>query len=140
MSDGICSLAENYRMSSGDNFNSFFNDNKKLVQDYFDTRVEIGRLRLVRMFSKSAGHLIWVIVMLFLFSLLCTFLGLVAGFWLSELTGSYTRGFGLATIGILLFILLIFALRKTLFVNPIIRAIIRKTSDENIKTGDAHLN
>jgi uncharacterized protein YqgC (DUF456 family) len=127
-------------MSSGDNFNSFFNDNKKLAKEYFDTRVEIGRLRLVRMFSKSAGHLIWVIVMLFLFSLLCTFLGLVAGFWFSELTGSYTKGFGLATIGILLFILIIIALRRTLFVNPIIRAIIRKSSEESTKTEEAHLN
>lgn len=114
-------------MAAPDNFDSFLKENKKLAKEYIDIRVEIGRLRLVRMISLSAGHLVWVIVSLFLFSLLCTFTGLVAGFWFSELTGSYIKGFALATLCILVFIFLIAMLRKVLFVNPIIRAIIRKS-------------
>jgi hypothetical protein len=62
--------------------------------------------------------------------LLAIFLELVTGFWLSAVTGSYTRGFGLATLIIVVVILLLAALRKVLFVNPIIRAIIRKTGTE----------
>ena len=118
-------------MANTDNFNSFLSENKKLAKEYLDLKIEIGRLRLISMFSKTAGYIIWVIVMLFLFSLACTFLGLVAGFWFSDLTGSYVKGFGLATIGILLMIFLIIVLRRTLFVNPIIRTIIKKANEEN---------
>jgi hypothetical protein len=127
-------------MTPQDNFQTFFTENKKLVKEYFDTRVEIGRLRLIKMFSKSAGHLIWLIVMLFLFSLLCIFIGLVAGFWLSELTGSYTKGFGLTTLGIFVLVILIIALRKTLIVNPIIRTIIRKSNEGSMIDKENDLN
>ena len=129
--DHLCTLDQNYLMANTDNFNSFLSENKKLAKEYLDLKIEIGRLRLISMFSKTAGYIIWVIVMLFLFSLACTFLGLVAGFWFSDLTGSYVKGFGLATIGILLMIFLIIVLRRTLFVNPIIRTIIKKANEEN---------
>jgi hypothetical protein len=80
-------------MSEFENLGSFFRENKKLVKDYLDARLEIYKLKLIRIFSKSAGYFIWIIISLFLLFLFFIFLGLVTGFWLSELTGSYVTGF-----------------------------------------------
>jgi hypothetical protein len=117
-------------MADTENLGGFFKENKKLVKEYLDTRLEIFELKLIRILSKSAGYFIWIIISLFLFFLFIIFLGLVAGLWLSELTGSYVTGFGIITLIILLKIVLLYAFRKTLFVNPIIRTIISKVSNE----------
>jgi hypothetical protein len=118
-------------MSEFENLGSFFRENKKLVKDYLDARLEIYKLKLIRIFSKSAGYFIWIIISLFLLFLFFIFLGLVTGFWLSELTGSYVKGFGLTTLIILVVIIVLALLRKVLFVNPIIRSFINRASDEN---------
>lgn len=122
-------------MSDSENLGSFFKENKKLVKDYFETRLDILRLKIIRIFSKSAGYLIWIIVSLFLLWLFIIFLGLVTGFWLSSVTGSYTIGFGITALIILILIIILALLRKVLFVNPIIRTIIKKAIKET-ETGN----
>jgi hypothetical protein len=117
-------------MPETENLGSFFKENKKLAKDYFDTRLEIYRLQLIRMLSKSAGYIIWIIISLVLSSLLVIFLGLTTGFWLSAVTGSYTKGFGLTVLLILAVIIIVALLRKTLFVNPVIRNFIKRTARE----------
>ncbi|MBL7738670.1 MAG: hypothetical protein JNK14_05585 [Chitinophagaceae bacterium] len=117
-------------MPEFDNFGSFFRENKKLVKDYFDTRMDIFRLKMIRIASRSAGYLIWIMISLFLLLLFIIFLGITTGFWLSSLTGSYTKGFGLTTLIILAVIIILAALRKALFVNPIIRNIIHRAAEE----------
>ncbi|HEY6504803.1 MAG TPA: hypothetical protein VIZ28_12560 [Chitinophagaceae bacterium] len=117
-------------MSEPENIGSFFKENKKLVKDYFDTRLEIYKLKMIRLFSRAAGRLIWLVISLFLLFLFIIFCGLVTGFWLSELTGSYVKGFGITTLIILFLIILVTLLRNQLFVNPIIRTIIRSTADD----------
>lgn len=116
-------------MSDSTSFGSFFNENKKLAKEYVDTQLTIYKLKLIRSFSKSAGFLTWMIVSFFLIWLLIIFGGLVTGFWLSELTGSYTKGFGITTLFILVLIILIALLRKTIFINPIIRTLIHKAAE-----------
>lgn len=111
-------------------FGSFFTENKKLAKEYIDTRLAIYKLMLIRSFSKSAGYFAWMIVSFFLLWLLIIFGGLVTGFWLSELTGSYTKGFGITSLFILTLIILIALFRKAIFINPIIRTLIRKASEE----------
>ncbi|MDP4261303.1 MAG: hypothetical protein Q8941_02120 [Bacteroidota bacterium] len=123
-------------MPETENLGSFFKENKKLVREYLDTRLEIYKLKIIRIFSKSAGYFIWIIISLFLLFLFIIFLGLVTGFWLSDLTGSYVKGFGLTTLFILVVILVLAFLRKTLFVNPIIRAIISRASDNDDESDD----
>lgn len=125
-------------MPDPENLGSFIRENKSLASDYVESRIEIFRLKMIRSFSKLAGQFIWVIISLFLFSLLAIFLGLVTGFWLSEITGSFTRGFGLTALILLVMILLIAALRKYLFINPIIRIIIRKTSEDREQEENNH--
>jgi hypothetical protein len=119
-------------MAETENLGSFFKENKNLVKEYLDTRLEIYKLKIIRILSKSAGNLIWIIISLFLILLFSIFLALVGGFWLSDLTGSYVKGFGIITLIILLKIVLLTIFRKTLFINPIVRLIVSKTADEEI--------
>lgn len=111
-------------MADTETFSSFLKENKKLVRDYIDTRIEIYRLQFIRGFSRSAGYLLWVVISLVLAALFIVFAGIVTGFWLSEVTGSYVKGFGLTTLLILVVILIVALFRKQLFINPIIRTII----------------
>jgi len=117
-------------MSEFEDLGSFFRENKKLAKEYFDTCLEIYKLKLIRILSRSAGYFIWIIISLFLLFLFIIFLGLVTGFWLSELTGSYVKGFGLTALIILALIIILALLRNVLFVNPIIRNIISRSHDE----------
>jgi hypothetical protein len=119
-------------MDQKEDLGSFFRDNKNLATNYFETRLEIFRLQILATLSKSAGYFIWVIISLFLISLLFQFLYAIAGFWLSELTGSYLKGFGLVALVIHLKIVVLTVFRKNLFVNPIIRSIINHNEKEKV--------
>jgi len=110
-----------------ENLGTFFKENSTLAREYFETQMEIYRLKVVRLISKSAGYFIWIIISLFLVLLLLIFLGTVAGLWLSNITGSYIAGFGITTLLIFALIVILALLRKTLFVNPIIKAIIHRS-------------
>ena len=114
-----------------DNLGEFFKENKNLVREYLETQLEIYKLRFIRSLAKTVGSFIWIMISLFLLSLLVLFAGLVTGFWLSELLDSYTQGFGITTLIMLVIILLVAALRKSLFVNPIIKLFIRKMHTES---------
>ena len=114
-----------------ENFSSFFKETAALAREYFETKMEIYRLRAVRMISKSAGYFIWIIISLFLFSLFIIFLGVVLSLWLSELTGSYIAGFSITTAIILFVIILLAFFRRVLFINPIIRAFISHSDEDN---------
>jgi len=125
------SFVSNYYMQETGALGSFLKENKKLAREYLDTQMEVYKLKLIRIISKSAGYFIWIIISLFLLLLLMIFLGLVAGIWLSEITGSYVLGFGLVTLVILAKIILLALFRKKLFVNPIIRNVINRINDED---------
>lgn len=117
-------------MPESENLGSFFKENKQLAKDYLYTRGMIYKLKLIRIFSKSAGYFIWIIISLFLLSLFIIFLGFTLGFWLSEITGSYAKGFGLTSLVVLVVITVLAWLRKKLFVDPFIRKIINDADEE----------
>lgn len=117
-------------MKGPDTIGSFFQENKQLAREWLETRLEVYKLKLIRLFSKSAGYLMWTLISLFLVTLFIIFAGLTMGFWLSSMMGSYARGFGTVTLGIVVLIATLAALRRVLFVNPIIRKIIGDSMDE----------
>jgi|ERR1700722_5979674 len=117
-------------MGDTDNLGSFFRDNKDLLKEYMETRLEIFRLTSVRIISKSAGYLVWIIISLFLFFLIILFAGFVLGFWLSELTHSFVKGFGLTTLFLLLIFSILAIFRKSWFVNPVIKAVINRSAED----------
>jgi hypothetical protein len=117
-------------MSQPKNLGSFFADNKALLKEYMETRMEIYRLQSLRLFSQSAGYFAWIIVSLFLVFLILFFTGLVVGFWFSGLLHSNVKGFGLTTLLILFIFIMLAIFRKSLFVDPVIRSIIQRSGDE----------
>jgi hypothetical protein len=126
-------------MSEEEPLGSFFKENKRLVKEYLETRLEIYRLQLIRFFSRFAGNLIWIIISLFFFFLLMIFLGIVLSLWLSRVTGSYIAGFGSTTAFFFLLIVIITLFRKPFFISPIIRKMIRLTHKIEKETNDPGL-
>jgi hypothetical protein len=127
----FCVLLEKTSMSQPDNLGEFFSENKALLKEYMETRMEIYRLQSLRIFSKSAGYFAWIIVSLFLAFLILLFTGFVIGFWFSSLLHSYIEGFGLITILLLVIFLLLAIFRKPLFVNPVVQSIIQRSREED---------
>lgn len=117
-------------MSSSESMGSFFRDNKNLVKDYLETRLEIYRLKGIRAVSKTAGYLIWLVIAIFLIWMIGLFAALVFAFWMSELTGSLVAGFAITLSFVILKVILLTVFRKQLFVNPIIRRILKKMQEE----------
>lgn len=117
-------------MNQPDNLGDFFRENKELLKVYVETKSEIFRLQAIRIFSKSMGLLAWMVIAAFIAFLVLIFAGLVLGFWLSDLTQSYVKGFGITTIILIVLFVVIALLREKLFVNPIIRSIIIRAREE----------
>ena len=118
-------------MNQPDNLGSFIRENKPLFKEYIETRLEIYRLQALRLVSTSAGYLVWILISLFLFFLILIFSGIVLGCWLSGLTHSYTTGFGLTTLILVVIFGLLGLFRKSLFVNPLTQSILRRASEGN---------
>jgi hypothetical protein len=118
-------------MANFENLGSFYTENKTILKDYLETKLEIYRLQGIKVFSKSAGYMIWVIIAAFFFFLFIIFAGITLGFWLSNVTGSNIAGFGITAGIIVLLMVFLTLLRKVLFINPIIRTIIRHSSKED---------
>jgi hypothetical protein len=114
-------------MNTHDDLGSFLQDNKSLLKEYVDTRAELFKLQAIRMTSKTVSILavVGIVCMLVLFVVL--FLGMSLSFWFSTLLGSNVAGFALTGGIFVLFLVLVILLRKPLFLNPLVRAIIRES-------------
>ena len=117
-------------MTENESLGSFFQSNKSLAKEYFETRLEIFRLSAIRTASKSAGLLVWMIISLFLVFLIILFLGITIGFWLSKLTDSFVMGFGLVTLAFILLCVILAVFRKKLFLEPLMQIILDRASEE----------
>ena len=116
-------------MSQPDNLGSFFAENKTLLKEYLETRLEIYRLQSTRVAAKSAGLIAWIFLSLLLGFLFLLFGGLMVAYWFAGLFHSYVKGFGAVALLILLVFILIAAFRRALFVDPVIQAIIQKSKE-----------
>ena len=117
-------------MDQPDNLGSFFAENKTLLKEYLETRLEIYRLQSLRLFARSAGLFAWVLLSLFLAFLFLLFGAMMVAFWFSNLFHSQVKGFGLVTLLILLIFILLAIFRKALFVDPVIQSVIQKSKEE----------
>src|ERR1700759_853706 len=98
--------------SQPDNLGAFFAENKTLLKEYLETRLEIYRLQSLRLFARSAGLFSWGLLSLFLAFLFLLFGGMMVAFWFSHLFNSQVKGFGLVTLLILVIFILLAVFRK----------------------------
>jgi len=117
-------------MGQPDNLGSFISENKAVLKEYLDTRMEIYRLQSLRIFSKSAGYFAWIMVSALLAFLILIFGGLMLGYWFSSMLGSFVKGFGLLTLLLVVLFILLALFRKSLFVDPVVQSIIQKSREE----------
>jgi hypothetical protein len=117
-------------MSNNENLQDYISETRQYLKEWLDAKLSLYRLRTVRTVARTAGSLLWLAISLLLFFLLIIFCGITAGYWLSSLTGSYAKGFGLVTAAILLLIVLLALFRKALFINPIIRKMLKQVLNQ----------
>src|ERR1700744_1828089 len=117
-------------MGQPDNLGSFFAENKTLLKEYLETRLEIYRLQSLRLFARSAGLFAWVLLSLFLAFLFLLFGGMMVAYYFSGVFHSYVKGFGLVTLLIMVIFVLLALFRKALFVDPVIQSVIQKSKEE----------
>jgi hypothetical protein len=102
-----------------ENFSNYFNQTGKVAREYLETRVDLIKLQAAGKLSKALGLFFSIMMAFLLFFFVVVFLGMVVGFWIGEMTGSYTIGFSCAAglFIILLAVLLVF--RKSLIQRPL---------------------
>ncbi len=122
--------------SQPDNLGSFISENKAILKEYLETRMDIYRLQSLRILSKSAGYFAWILVSLFLVFLIVVFGGFMLGYWFSSMLGSYVKGFGLMTLLLVLVFILLTLFRKALFVDPVVQSIIQKSREDVEEDGN----
>lgn len=121
-------------MRTEKDLNDFYRENKALLKEYIELRMELFRMHAVRMISKSISMMAVIIFTSILFLFVLLFLGVSFSLWLAEWMGSMVYGFmgGAGLFLVLLVLTIIF--RKPLFLNPLIRLFINETVsdvDEN---------
>ncbi len=100
-----------------------------LLRSFVNGKIRLIRLQLLRAVATTAGQAASLLIALFIFFLFALFAALTLAFWLSQLAGSYVTGFGATALLVLLVFMLLFVMRKRLFIDPVIRAIIRAQHD-----------
>lgn len=118
-------------MPSSENLGDFFRENKKLVADYVETRIEIFKLHAIKLVAKSLSLLILIGLVSFMVLFFLLFLVISFSWFMADQLGSATLGF-LCGGGVFLLIILISVLfRKALFLNPLIRIFLHASSQED---------
>jgi hypothetical protein len=118
-------------MSSKETFFSFFSENKALIKEYIDTKIELIKLHSVRTLSRTIS----VVMIIFIISLLCLSIlllfGITFAFWIAALTGSNIAGFASAGGLFILFLIGFIVFGRRMVQNQIIRRIIQDSLDDN---------
>lgn len=113
-----------------ENLNDFYKENKRLVSDYVETRLDLLKLTTVRSLSRTLSMLILVTIISFMVLFFLLFLVIAFSWFMSDLLGSTTLGFLCGGGVFLLILMLSVAFRKALFLNPLIRLFIQTSTQE----------
>ena len=113
-----------------DNLNDFYTENKRLVADYIETRLQLLKLTSLRSLSRTLSMLILITLISFTILFFLLFLVIAFSWFMADLLGSAALGFLCGGAVFLIFLLLGIAFRKALFLNPLIRLFIRTATKE----------
>jgi hypothetical protein len=122
-----------------DNFSNYFNQTGKVAKEYLETRLDLIKLQAAGKLSRALGLFFSLILAFLLFFFVVVFLGMVVGFWIGEITHSYTIGFSCSA-GLFVFLLAIMLLfRRSLIQKPLSNMIITELMSE-LNTGTDHVD
>jgi hypothetical protein len=118
-------------MSAKETIFSFFSENKALLKDYLDTRLDLIKLQGIRTLSRTISTVMVIFIISLLSLSILLLLTITFAFWIASITESNIIGFASAT-GLLILILIGFiAFGRKMVQNQIIRMIIQDSMDDD---------
>ena len=117
-------------MPQPSNFGDFYEENKSLVNDYLETRINLIKLQSLRSLSRILSVLIILFITSSLLLFILLFLGMSFAWWIAALTESNTIGFLSAAGLFLVLAVVVIIFRKPMFQGPLVRLFIRETVSE----------
>lgn len=120
-------------MASQENYGDFYKENKKLVADYIDTRIELLKLGAIKITAKTLSALLLIALISFMVLFFVLFLVIAFSWFMADQLGSASLGF-LCGGGVFLLIITVSVLfRRALFLNPLIRIFIHIATDDEFE-------
>ena len=124
-------------MSDKETFSAFFRENRALLREYLELRMDLFRLQGIRVISRSFSMLVVALIVALMALFVLLFLGLAFAWWIAGITGSNIIGFASAAGLFMLLLVLVILLRRPLFQNPLIRLFIEESvSDQEDEDTD----
>ncbi|HEY0609134.1 MAG TPA: hypothetical protein VGD35_05745, partial [Chitinophaga sp.] len=112
-----------------ENFSGYFNQTGKVAREYLETRLDLIKLQAAGKLSKALGLFFSIMMAFLLFFFVVVFLGMVVGFWIGEMTGSYTIGFSCAAGLFILLLAILLIFRKNLIQRPLANMLVAEMLD-----------
>lgn len=103
---------------------TFFQEIKEELTDYVKLRIELFRVSSYEKIARVTAAVFSGLLIMTLFLFFTIFVSIVAGFYLSELSGSPVMGFGLVAGFYFLLLIFVVAFRKQLVEKAIINKMI----------------
>jgi hypothetical protein len=119
-----------------ENLNEFYTENRKLLTEYLDVRLQLIRLGSIRTLSRTLAMLILLSVISLMVLLFLVFMVIAFSVYMSEVLNSTVWGFVCGGLVFLITLLLTIAFRKPLFLNPLIRLFIITSAQEDEEEED----
>lgn len=114
-----------------DNLQDFYTENRKLLTEYLDVRLQLLRLGSVKILSRTLAMLILLSVISLMALLFLVFMVIAFSVWMGDVLGSTVWGFVCGGLIFLLVLLLTILFRKPLFLNPLIRLFIITSAQDD---------
>ncbi|KAA2245034.1 hypothetical protein F0L74_03480 [Chitinophaga agrisoli] len=121
-----------------ENFSNYFNQTGKVAKEYLETRLDLIKLQAAGKLSKALGLFFSLTMAFLLFFFVIVFLGMVVGFWIGELTGSYTIGFSCAAGLFVLLLIIMLIFRKALIQRPLSNMLVQELLGEMDDKDEEH--
>lgn len=127
---------QNHKWMPSENLGDFYKENKKLVSDYIETRIELIKLSSIKTLAKTLSALILVVLLSFMILFFLLFVVIAFSWFMADQLGSAALGF-LCGGGVFITILLLSIIfRRVLFLNPLIRIFLHASTEEDEESID----
>lgn len=103
----------------------------KNTADYVEARIDDLKLRTAKGLSLTLGKLLYMLLVLFIVSVILTALAIGGVMWIGELIGSYAAGAGIVAAVFAVILVVVILLRKRLFRNTFVPMFIKLFFDED---------
>lgn len=103
----------------------------KNASEYVDARIDDLKLRTVKGLSMTLGRLLYMLLVLFIVSVILTALAIGGVMWIGELIGSYAAGAMIVAGVFAVLLAVVILLRKRLFRDTFVPMLIRIFFDED---------